>query len=158
MISDEMLKKATAEADQAIRDSLPAPAECEHEFSPSFQRKMRRTFRKATFRSTASAMDTQLSVRGQRVLGAETTPILIGNSALEATGRIIIQPRSANAITEIVTKQDFEITFCAWIVADSFLTLIGLAISEADEVMQLHYILCQFACQHYFCHKFFKSG
>jgi len=41
--------------------------------------------------------------------------------------RIIIQPRSANAITEIVTKQDFEITFCAWIVADSFLTLIGLA-------------------------------
>lgn len=29
--------------------------------------------------------------------------------------RIIIQPRSANAITEIVTKKDFEITFCAWI-------------------------------------------
>ena len=41
--------------------------------------------------------------------------------------RIIIQPRSSNAITEIVTKQDFEITFCAWIVADSLLTLIGLA-------------------------------
>ena len=39
MISEEMLKKAAAEADQAIRDSLPAPAECEHEFSPSFQRK-----------------------------------------------------------------------------------------------------------------------
>ena len=47
MISEEMLKKAAAEADQAIRDSLPAPAECEHEFSPSFQKKMRRTFRKA---------------------------------------------------------------------------------------------------------------
>ena len=47
MISEEMLKKAAAEADQAIRDSLPAPAECEHEFSQSFQRKMRRTFRKA---------------------------------------------------------------------------------------------------------------
>ena len=47
MISKEMLKKAAAEADQAIRDSLPAPAECEHQFSPSFQRKMRRTFRKA---------------------------------------------------------------------------------------------------------------
>lgn len=40
-------EKAAAEADQAIRDSLPAPAECEHEFSPLFQRKMRRTFRKA---------------------------------------------------------------------------------------------------------------
>lgn len=47
MISKEMLKKAAAEADQAIRDSLPAPADCKHEFSPSFQRKMRRTFRKA---------------------------------------------------------------------------------------------------------------
>ena len=47
MISKEMLKKAAAEADQAIRDSLPAPAKCEHEFSPLFQRKMRRTFRKA---------------------------------------------------------------------------------------------------------------
>ena len=33
MISEEMLKKAAAEADQAIRDSLPAPAECKHEFS-----------------------------------------------------------------------------------------------------------------------------
>ena len=47
MISEEMIKNAATEADQAIRDSLPAPAECEHEFSPSFQRKMRRTFRKA---------------------------------------------------------------------------------------------------------------
>jgi hypothetical protein len=42
-----MLKKAAAEADQAIRDSLPAPADCKREFSPSFQRKMRRIFRKA---------------------------------------------------------------------------------------------------------------
>lgn len=47
MISEEMLKKAAAGADQAIRDSLPAPAECEHAFSPSFQRKMCRIFRKA---------------------------------------------------------------------------------------------------------------
>lgn len=47
MISEEMLEKSAAEADQAIRDSLPAPADCKHEFSPLFQRKMRRTFRKA---------------------------------------------------------------------------------------------------------------
>ena len=47
MISEEMLKKAAAEAERAIRDSLPAPAACKHEFSPSFQRKMRRAFRKA---------------------------------------------------------------------------------------------------------------
>lgn len=47
MITKEILKKAAVEADQAIIDSLPAPVECEHEFSPSFQKKMRRTFRKA---------------------------------------------------------------------------------------------------------------
>ena len=47
MISEEMLKKSAAEADQAIRDSLPTPAECEHEFSPLFQRKMRRIFRRS---------------------------------------------------------------------------------------------------------------
>lgn len=41
-----MLKRAAAEADQAIRDSLPDPEECEHEFSPSFQKKMHRIFRK----------------------------------------------------------------------------------------------------------------
>lgn len=47
MISELILKKAAAEAAQALRDSHPAPAECEHEFSPSFQRKMRRILRKA---------------------------------------------------------------------------------------------------------------
>ena len=40
MISEEMIKNAATEADQAIRDSLPAPAKCEHKFSPLFQRKM----------------------------------------------------------------------------------------------------------------------
>ena len=45
MISEEMIKNAAAEADQAIRDSLPAPAKCEHKFSPLFQRKMCRSFR-----------------------------------------------------------------------------------------------------------------
>lgn len=45
MISEEMIKNAATEADQAIRDSLPAPAKCEHKFSPLFQRKMCRSFR-----------------------------------------------------------------------------------------------------------------
>lgn len=46
MSSEEMLKKAAAEADQAIRDSLPAPEECVHEFSELFQKQMRRIFRR----------------------------------------------------------------------------------------------------------------
>lgn len=47
MIRKEMLEEAAAQADQAIRDSLPSPRECEHEFSSLFQKKMRRTLRKA---------------------------------------------------------------------------------------------------------------
>lgn len=47
MITEEMLKAAAVEADQVIRDSLPAPEECEHEFSKSFQKKIRRIFHRA---------------------------------------------------------------------------------------------------------------
>lgn len=47
MIPIEMLKAAATEADRVIRESLPAPEECRHEFSRPFQKKMRRIFRKA---------------------------------------------------------------------------------------------------------------
>ena len=47
MITEEMLKAAAVEADQVILDSLPAPEECEHEFSNSFQKKIRRISRRA---------------------------------------------------------------------------------------------------------------
>lgn len=47
MIDKELLQKAAAEADQAIRDSLPTPQTCEHEFSPAFHKKMHRIFYKA---------------------------------------------------------------------------------------------------------------
>ena len=47
MINEEILKKAAIEADRAIRDSLPAPEECKHIFSPEFHKKMRRVFRRA---------------------------------------------------------------------------------------------------------------
>lgn len=47
MITEEMLKVAAIEADQVIRGSLPAPEELGHEFSHSFQKKMRRIFRRA---------------------------------------------------------------------------------------------------------------
>ena len=46
MITDEMLRAAAAEADQAILDSLPLPQECDHQFSPQFERKMKRVIRR----------------------------------------------------------------------------------------------------------------
>ena len=47
MITEEMLKAAAVEADQVILDSLPAPEECEREFSNSFRKKIRRISRRA---------------------------------------------------------------------------------------------------------------
>ena len=46
-MTEEMLKAAAAEAQQAITDGLPAPESCEHVFSPSFQKKMGRVVRRA---------------------------------------------------------------------------------------------------------------
>lgn len=46
MITDEMLRIAAAEADQAICDSLPRPENCDHQFSPRFERKMKRVIRR----------------------------------------------------------------------------------------------------------------
>ena len=46
MITEEMLRIAAAEADQAIRDSLPRPEDCHHQFSPRFERKMKRAIRR----------------------------------------------------------------------------------------------------------------
>ena len=46
MITDEMLRIAAAEADQAIRESLPNPEDCDHQFSSEFERKMRHVIRR----------------------------------------------------------------------------------------------------------------
>lgn len=46
MITEEMLRIAAAKADQAIRDSLPHPADCDLQFSPRFERKMKRVIRR----------------------------------------------------------------------------------------------------------------
>lgn len=39
-LTDEMLAQAAAEVDMAILDQLPDPADCHHDFSPEFERKM----------------------------------------------------------------------------------------------------------------------
>lgn len=46
-MTEEMLKAAAVEADQVMLDSLPAPEECEHAFSNSFQKRIRRISRRA---------------------------------------------------------------------------------------------------------------
>lgn len=46
MITDEMLAQAAAELADAINESLPNPSECNHQFSPRFEKKMKRLIRK----------------------------------------------------------------------------------------------------------------
>lgn len=46
LISDEMIRKAAFEVDQAILDMFPDDGEYDHVFSPSFERKMERLIRK----------------------------------------------------------------------------------------------------------------
>ena len=47
MIHKDKLSASAAKATMAIIDSLPAPRECSHEFTPRFQKKMQRTIRRA---------------------------------------------------------------------------------------------------------------
>jgi hypothetical protein len=46
VITDAMLKKAAAEAGQAIQNSLPATEDCDHHFSLQFEHKMKHVLRK----------------------------------------------------------------------------------------------------------------
>ena len=47
MISDAMLQQAAEELATAINESLPDPKECVFQFSPKFERKMKRLTRRA---------------------------------------------------------------------------------------------------------------
>ena len=46
MISEERLRQAAGAAVLALADSLPEPEECQHEFSPGFEQKMRKVLRR----------------------------------------------------------------------------------------------------------------
>lgn len=63
MINDEMLKQAAAELATAMNESLPDPEECVHQFSPEFEKKIKKLTRRAnhpiiyrSFRSVASVL------------------------------------------------------------------------------------------------------
>ena len=46
MISEDQLRLAAQDARNALADSLPDPENCHHDFSPAFEKKMRRLIRK----------------------------------------------------------------------------------------------------------------
>lgn len=86
MITDEMLAQAAAELADAINDSLPSPSECTHQFSPRFEKKMKRLIRKThhpifyrTLRTVASIVLVILIGFGSTLaVSAEAREIVFG--------------------------------------------------------------------------------
>lgn len=52
MIPEDALRRAAREADRALADSLPDPADCAHTFSPKFERDMSKVFCRWRHRKT----------------------------------------------------------------------------------------------------------
>lgn len=80
MLSDEALKQAAASVRQSLLNSLPPPSQCEHEFSPAFQAKikkltakfnLRRTIRKTAQRAAAIFLAALIGISGWLTLDAE---------------------------------------------------------------------------------------
>lgn len=72
MITDEMLRAAAAEADQAILDSLPLPEECCHPFSLRFERKMKRLIRRKSHPVAYKFLQTAACILAVVILGGTT--------------------------------------------------------------------------------------
>ena len=51
MISEEALRLAAQRAGQTLTDSLPDPETCDHEFSPAFEKKMKRLINREQYAS-----------------------------------------------------------------------------------------------------------
>ncbi len=62
MITDEMLAQAAAELADAINESLPSPSECTHQFSPRFEKNMKRLIRRANHPTVYRALRSVVSI------------------------------------------------------------------------------------------------
>ena len=56
MISEERLRLSARRAGEALADSLPAPEDCRHSFSPAFEKKMARLIRRTRHRGFYTGM------------------------------------------------------------------------------------------------------
>lgn len=56
MITDEMIARAAFEIEQSILDSLPDPSECDHVFSKSFEKKMKKLIRRTKYQGAYEFM------------------------------------------------------------------------------------------------------
>lgn len=76
MITEDALRRAAREADRALADSLPDPADCAHTFSPQFQRRMARLIRRHRYKGL---------YRGLRRAACVLLAVLLGGTVFLGT-------------------------------------------------------------------------
>ncbi|HIY07629.1 MAG TPA: DUF4367 domain-containing protein, partial [Candidatus Evtepia faecigallinarum] len=76
MITEDALRRAAREADRALADSLPDPADCAHTFSPQFQRRMARLIRRHRYKGL---------YRGLRRAACVLLAVLLGGTVFLST-------------------------------------------------------------------------
>jgi hypothetical protein len=74
VITDEMLKEAAGELENAMLAQMPDPKECQHDFSPRFERKMKKLIHRVDHPITASL--------GFRIAAVILAILLLGGSVL----------------------------------------------------------------------------
>lgn len=114
MITDEMLRAAAAEADQAILDSLPLPEECCHAFSLRFERKMKRLIRRKShpvaykFSQTAACILAVVILGGTTWLSVDTQARAMFFSWVKEAYESYVSYRFAGESSSEATAENYE--------------------------------------------------
>lgn len=100
MISEEALARAAREAGRALADGLPAPAECQHTFSPAFEEKMDRLLRRRRRR--------QRWYRGLRQAACFLAAVALGGAIFLGTNAQAQQPIPAWTWQEVEDGYEYS--------------------------------------------------
>lgn len=117
MITDEMLKAAATEADQAILDALPLSEDCRHPFSLRFERKMKRLIRRKShpiaykFSQTAACILAVIILGGTTWLSIDTQARAMFFSWVRETYESYVSYRFAGESGSQATPESYEPTW-----------------------------------------------
>ena len=139
IISEERLKQAILEYDDALMASLPDPSECDHVFSASFERKMKKLIRKADHFVAYKVMRYAASILIAFLLSASM--FLAFNSEARATVVNWVKERFEGAYRYFFTAEDVESSVeykLGWLpegyeLVDSFEDFMGKSFDYCDE-------------------------
>ena len=120
MISEERLRTAARAVSQAMIDSLPEPEDCHHDFSPEFERKMKKLLRRSRHwglyqglkRAACFFLVLLLSGGAFLTVNAEAREIVFGwvSQQLENTRHYFFVEESAGEVSQEPSQEiDYEL-------------------------------------------------